>query len=339
MSAWAISGGHPSIEEIAASIDGRLDDGERERLNVHLADCEDCYELFAETARFLRDEGWQAGIPDDTTADEADSRVLHPSFGRWRRSGWIAATLAAAAAGVAAVLVWSPARDFLRDAPPSVAELTAELPPADALSPFVAASWEDHGWGVARTAGPTTGPQEERAFQIGVRMVEMDVALAAGEAELAQRLADDLASLLEGVERADPLVILYGGSSGLRGPLEAGEPPATLLDLHRQGDAFLAPDAGRGGFVDATWYPLGKWAGAARLAAAVGDQTFFVDRSTRRELRRLGRQELPPGVARPLSRLEELTNQDPAEHMSDIVNQVDELLAVAGGGLPAYGAP
>ncbi|HEY2153748.1 MAG TPA: zf-HC2 domain-containing protein [Vicinamibacterales bacterium] len=48
------SAGHcPDLETIAAYLDGRLTDRERVGVTAHLADCEDCYALFSESARVV----------------------------------------------------------------------------------------------------------------------------------------------------------------------------------------------------------------------------------------------------------------------------------------------
>lgn len=333
MSVRATSGEHASIEEIAAYLDGCLDGGDRERVTLHLAECNDCYELFAETARFLRDEDRGAATTEANLQPAAEARVLWPAAGRWRRTGWITATFAAAAAGLAALLVWTPAGDFLRADPPTVADLAAMLPPAETVSPVVETSWEGHGWPIRRGARSALGPEEERAFQIGVRIVELEIALTAGNRELAKRLTTDLEGLLDEVDDADPLVVLYGESVGLRGLLEAGAPTADLLDLNRQGDRLLGRDEAKEEhlrFVDAHWYALGRWAAAAHLATTLGDASFVTDR----ELRRFARREVPDEVERPLHRLAALAADHPERRLPEIERTLAELIAVAGGGQP-----
>ena len=342
MSEQPASDGHPATEQIAAFLDGRLAGEERERLSIHLADCEDCYELFSETARYLREEERKSGSSADA-ADGSDGMesVLRPDRGRWRRGVWISGSIAAAAT-LGAVLLWTPAGDLLgpRSASPSVTDLTASLPSAEALAPFVSASWTRHGWPVKRGAGLVLGHEEERAFQIGVRVVEMNVALSAGEAELAVELTEDLERLLEEVELADPLIILYAGEAGLRGQLESGGSPAELLELNRHGDQLLGPDEAtdNAGFVNGTWYSLGKWAGAAHLAAAAGDVEFFSDRDRLRELRQLAREVLPLEVQSALERLTALTTDQPDQHLAQIEEELRNLIAVAGGGEPSRAA-
>jgi len=41
----------PSIEDIAALIDGKLEGSEKSNLMAHIADCPDCYEIFSQTSK------------------------------------------------------------------------------------------------------------------------------------------------------------------------------------------------------------------------------------------------------------------------------------------------
>ncbi|HUO87168.1 MAG TPA: hypothetical protein VM617_07235 [Thermoanaerobaculia bacterium] len=262
--------------------------------------------------------------------------MLRPAPGRWRRSRSIAVGVAAVAAALTAVVVWSPLLDLVGVAgPPStVAELAAALPSADTLSPALEATWDRHGWPVTRGTGPATAAEQEAAFRIGVRVVELDVALAAGDRPLATRLTHQIEGLLAPLPGADPLRVLYAGDRGVRGRLADGESPAALLTLNRQGDELLPPDEGGDfpGFVDGSWYELGKWAGAARLAAVAGDGGFFASRPNRRFLRNVEADGLPPRVAESIARIRELSAGEPTLRFPEIAEELRILVAVAGGG-------
>jgi hypothetical protein len=342
MSEYAATGGHPEVEQIAAFLDGRLEGDEREHVVAHLAGCEDCYEIFSETARFLlEEEGADAVAPEPAVEaappalSEGARRVLRPGHGRWRRAALVPAAVLAAAAALALV-VWSPAARFLgfgAEAPRSVADLADGLPVENAAS-TLAGTWDQHGWPVMRGAGPALGPEEERAFQIGVRVLEMDVALAAGDGELATHLTHDLETRLAAIELADPLRVLYASETGIRGRLAAGEAPAELLPLNRQGDQLLAPDEDDDypGFVDGFWYGLGRWAGAAHLAAAAGDSNFFEARRNRRFLHGVAERELPVEIAGPVRRLDALLAKSGAAPLPQVRRELETLIASAGGG-------
>ena len=52
-----VAGACPTLESIAAYLDGRLTDRERADVTEHLASCEDCYVLFSESAQIHATEG------------------------------------------------------------------------------------------------------------------------------------------------------------------------------------------------------------------------------------------------------------------------------------------
>jgi len=344
MSEPAISGSHLELESIAAFLDGRLAAGEREAVVTHLAECEGCYEIFAETARYLRNvemgrDPEAFGPAAMAPSVEMRGRVVRVAPSRWRR-GWIVGALAAAAA-LAALVIGRPLADRpFSSAPPTVAELTAELPTAMVVSATLAATWDEHGWPVMRGAGPLLGPEEERAFQLGVRVVEMDVALAAGEAAIASRLSYEIERLLAAVNLSDPLQLLYAGELGIRGRLASGAVPAELLPLNRQGDDLLRPDErGEAALVDGFWYELGRWASAAHLAVVSGDAELLASKQTRRYLHGLPLQDLPEEVAEPLRRISQFSVGDPEHNLTEIAHQLELLIAVAGGADPSSPTP
>ncbi|HUP24907.1 MAG TPA: zf-HC2 domain-containing protein, partial [Thermoanaerobaculia bacterium] len=65
---------HPSPEALAAFVDGRLSGDPRDQVMAHLDRCRDCYEVFAETVRFQRQE-------------EPRGRVLRPA--RFGAPQWV----------------------------------------------------------------------------------------------------------------------------------------------------------------------------------------------------------------------------------------------------------
>jgi hypothetical protein len=46
-----VMGQCPSIEDIAALIDGKLEDGEKNKIMAHITNCPDCYEIFSQTSK------------------------------------------------------------------------------------------------------------------------------------------------------------------------------------------------------------------------------------------------------------------------------------------------
>lgn len=253
------------LEDLAAFADRRLSGAERQRAVEHLADCERCYEIYAEVVSFQEDDA------EERLADESAERraevVAHPRARRWL---WPATGALAAAA--LAVLVVAP---LVRQDVPT--------PPA---------GWDtDREWPTFRSAGPGPVSQQGAAFQLGVLGVDLEVALAAGRAKQASSLSDQLVARLESVEGAEPLQVLYEQISQRL----SDENPAGLI---RDAEAarglledFVEPSA---------HYALGRWAEEARAAALVGERRFLTGGATRRFLRELENVELPEEIAREL---------------------------------------
>ncbi len=288
---------HPDVETLAAFAEGALDGVARQRVVEHVADCPDCYELVAGTARFLDEEA------RGPAADPAPSpTVLRPAPGRWRSRLAVAATLAAAAAA-ALLLIGRPTGWWQGPAPapgPALGELAAALPAAPSLVTTLAADWDAHGWPVSRGTVPTSTEGPQRSFRLGVRVLELDLALRGGDHELARRLTYRIDPLLGSGSAGAPLRGLYTGEQGIRGRLAAGVPPEALLPVSRQGDLLL--DGGAAA-VDPFWYGFGKWAAAAELAAGAGETSFLAAPLTRRFLAGTDGRDLPAGVADPLAAL------------------------------------
>lgn len=136
------------------------------------------------------------------------------------------------------------------------------------------------GWDNSRPWSNTRGGEVTTdtglAVRTGAYMVDIDLAVRAGDAEttrlLAQRVAINLAEAnTAGTMAARPFNELAA---------RAGAPAAELLPLVKEA-AGAAADA-----VDGNLYALGAWAEAARLAANRRDAAFFREGRSRRTLDR-----------------------------------------------------
>ena len=292
---------HPADALLAAFVDGRLGGAEQRLMVEHLALCERCREVVAETARTLRDPelaGWldDAASGDDEQVEPSggSGRLLMPPPGRFRRAlPWVA-TLCAAA-GVAALLVLTPAgRGLLGlgDERAAVAGLTAGLEGEETRRFFADRGYEEgrQGWEVLM-GGDAPALDAEASFQLGVQVAFLDAALRAQESAAAYTLAARVSS------RVDPLVasIFY---RDLARRIDAGAGFETLLAAHARCEENLRAE---GGAYQVAWYDLGRWAAAARLAVVAREASWFDERTHRRELRRATRREWPPAVAAPLA--------------------------------------
>lgn len=304
------------LELLAAFVDGRLSGEERAQMTAHLAACEDCYETFAETVR-IREELGEAeaeapvpeAVPDRPERPET-GKIL--TFPRWRR--YLPAAAPAAAAAVLALLVWSPWRlDF------SVESLTAGLgDPSSKLGK----DWTEHRWPAFR-GGPYENLSEQQlALRIGVRVVELEVALAADDLTTATSLANELPYLWKATEFGEFNSLNY---EAIHKRLLEGE-TAGVLDKSRR----AADDADD--FVgDSAPYLLGKWAAAGRLAAAAGNRDYFRRREVRALPRRLDLAELPEGVVQGVREAEQLMQGDLGERDFEKLRAAfDQIIDLAG---------
>ena len=320
---------HLELEEIAALIDDGVASGDRARQIAHLADCVECYEIFSATGRTVLDQQARADagtVPPQEGRD--DGKLLRPHASRWRRRTLLAVPAIAAAGLLVALLL--PGRAVLK----GVGELTAPLADPSALARRVSVTWQDNGWDLERGTGtPLTGA-EQLAFQLGVRVTEIEIALSAGAADLAANLSQDLARRATTAPESHELLLLYDGQMGIRGQLAAGRPPRELLALNRIADERLVdrPEWVGESDVNPFWYQLGKWSRAVELAAAAGDADYLSRPFHRRFLREALSFSLPLPIAARLRRVQELVGEARQEHLVEIESEAGELIALAGGG-------
>lgn len=266
-------------ELIAAFIDRRLSEKERRAFMGRLDTEEALYEVFVETVRY-RDQG----------SDEPGEVVEHPSargpLGRF--------------AAIAALLVFAVATPILIR---SLSEKSyAEMLVSDGqLDGYLEAGWYDPLWSTMR--GGSLGTSEAKtAFRVGVRVVDLEVALRVGKLEDGQALAGEIERLLEGIEMSDPLRLQYGE---IRRQLKEGLEPEQALRLAESVEAVL-PDL-FAGFVPA--YELGRWTEAGKLAAQSGSTKVLRSRSFAASLKELERHDWSQDVVVSLSRLTELLSR------------------------------
>jgi hypothetical protein len=301
----------PSLEEIAAFLDGRLTGEDRARMVAHLADCPSCYEVFAEAARFqLEEEEEEAEDPPEVALPAA---VVVP-FLRKRPLPWIAPASIAAmlVIGLAALPLyqWYSQSYNQRDDDPMPKMISAEL-----VSPeLVKRAGGDEFWSKGTTRG--TGKTQETfittaEFLVGAHLVDLQLALARNDGDAA--LGRFLPLINQNTTNAmipEPQRKFY--SKTALGRLQS--PTAQPRDL--------LPDADRTerSLDEGTSWPLafGKWAEAGRLAASVQESGFFQDEKNRELLRWLLRNKanenviLDPEVVQALEKIRDLVDSSKA---------------------------
>jgi hypothetical protein len=254
---------------------------------AHLRTCEDCYEIFA---------GAAASLDEITAADEAALLPFRPAGAagppqiapggsrrpargprRWRFAVAIAAPIAAlllATLGVIAFSRRNPAAGL------SSNRLAAQLgQPAGTTDP-----WGRRLRGAGE--GTTTLPPALESFQLGVRQLDLRMALAAGDQNGTDTAAARLSRLFSQMDLPPPdTVARYAGlAAALK---RRTEPSGAAGSPDRQSLLVKADDLERTGFVDAVepeFAALGRWTEACRLSAKAGRDEVFRTRDTARLL-------------------------------------------------------
>lgn len=274
------------LEAIAAFLDGRLSGSDRERFLERLDREAALYEIFVEAVRHR----------DESAAKKAEV-VRHPAArkaptGLW----WIAAVLVVALA--VPVLLWP-------RGPLSGPRLARSLTAEGRLDGRLQEDWFEQGWAVMRGISPGVG-EADTAFRIGVRTVDLDVALRQalrpGEGDEPKRLLGDaerltyrIEALLRDVEFSAPIAPYY---SSVREQI-AADAPEEALELTAAVDPHLGDL-----FAELDWaYRFGQWAEAGKLAAQSGDAALLGSRAFRRAGRDFARQRLEEVPAAELARI------------------------------------
>ena len=247
------SGLDPQDQElIAAFIDRRMLAEDRQAFMRRLNEEEALYEVFVETVRF-RDQ--EVGRPA-TVIEHPASR---PQWGR------LAAVAALIVVGVVTPVVLSnlPATRYAR-----------ELVSDGTLSAVLTDEWLTKQWRVTRGASPGTD-EFDTAVRLGVRHVDLEVALHLGRRDDAESLAAQIQNLLGVILMSDPFQIAYDEVGEL-----VGSPPEAL-------ERVKAIEADLGGFLGEVGvaFDLGQWAEAGVLAARSGNTDLLGSRGFSRSLR------------------------------------------------------
>jgi hypothetical protein len=245
------------LELIAALIDGRAAGEDRARAMKLLADSDEALELFALALR------QRQSMPDFRVSPIVTRR-------RWRQ--WKVVVPIAAAAGLAIALV-----PMLRNrgASPSLArEYAMELGRDSRVVGGLRAGWEHRQWVENRGVGPNREGSGARqpgdaqtglAFRMGVRSVDLQLALQLGDTALAGRLIDEIVETLNSVALSATVAARY---AALRSGL-ASDPRAKSVDRASDAERQLREHVASAPFA------FGEWVGAAELAARTHDASFF----------------------------------------------------------------
>jgi hypothetical protein len=256
------------LESIAAFIDGRLAGAERDRVVKLLGESEAAFEIYADAVC--------------ARADLGEGTVISMAAHRERRARrwWPAVPVAAAAAALLLV-----ALPTMRSRPVgSELDMGAEvivrpLTGASVGRPLVGQTdlqtalgprWDERTWSVTRGASAAL-VDSTSALRLGVRATDLQVALATGDRDRAGRLAREIVEVLGTVRLSDASIAEF---EAIQAGLANGDPLDQVVRTTAQADRNLND------FLSSRWFGLGKWFGAAELAARAHSGSFFSSRAT-----------------------------------------------------------
>jgi hypothetical protein len=291
------------LELIAALLDGRLSGEERARAIKLLADSDEALQVFATALR-----------EQQTSQPVVADPVVVPIASRRRRS-WVTFVPVAAAAVLAIVLVPTILR---RTSQPITGRTYAvQLGSDSRFTARLPAGWDQRGWSVVRGQAErprvaTNKALEDRTeFRLGVRSVDVQVALARGDTARAGRIIDEIVELLRSVELSQGVMDRY---TQLRKGLAVdslAQSIARSSEVERDLRELLRSSS----------LEFGQWIAAADLAAQTHDAAFFESHGAQFVRSRFGTAGLTPNDTTDLRAIDAHLNP-PTDQDLDVVHTI-----------------
>lgn len=248
---------------LAAFIDGRLSGADRERVVKLLAESEAAFEVYADAVRVRDDLGADAVIPIP---------VRHPTPVRRPRWLTLGAPLAAAAALLIVVLPTIQSRRADATFAMRAESIAQPLTDRPQLAVALRSALDEPRWSATR-GGVSAFVDSTAALRLGARATDLQVALAVGDRERANRVVAEMVDLLDSVNLSDAARAKYGE---IRQHLTAGDSTSAIVGAAASADEHLRD------FLDSRWYGMGKWLAAGELAARAHSAEFFRSSETTR---------------------------------------------------------
>lgn len=253
------------LELIAAFIDGKLAGAERERVVKLLGESEHAFEIYADAVR-TRDDVGRGGNPSVISLD--DHRDPRPV--PWRR-WWQAAPVAAAAVLLLAVMPVIRARRGVSGLDLPTQALLEPLNGQAGVATALGVQLDQPSWSVTR-GGSSVAVDSTVALRVGVRVADLQAALALEDRERASRIATEIVGLVRPLGLTDASVAEY---EAIRARLARGESIGQVSGAATSAETNLQP------LLNSRWFGFGKWYGAGELAALAHSASFFNDSDTR----------------------------------------------------------
>ena len=259
----------PSLEDVAAFLDGKLNDRDRDAIMGHVSSCNDCHDLFTEVINI----------------QEEPSKVswLNPKF---LISKFVPYSLAAAAAILAMFyLLREYSIDGLSFVNDRVAILTEDT--GRAYLPDMNRESAVYSYGFADVTTP-----KNTSFRIGICLADIKIAVMVKNEKSISGLLRNIVVLLKNMKVSDKTLLFYEETT------KTIEEEGTLRRLMGM-DAMIFREVDEPHFV---WF--GQWCEGGRIAAVKGTERFYDIDDIRVFMRILKKENLPEGVLRSLNEIE-----------------------------------
>jgi hypothetical protein len=348
----------PSLEDLAAFLEGKLSGDERARIVAHLADCPSCYEVFAEAARFqlAEEEEEEDADPPDVAEVPREDGVMAPAPARviWFPMKKILPWAAAAIAAVLVIGIGVPRYQRYQQY-----NTAPEMTSAKLVSPAVAKkAAADELWDTMR--GPSAqGEASSTAseFLLGAYALDLHLSLHRNDSA---RAMNDLSSINgQMIQLGAYLPDQAKAYLDIHSRIAKGKQPKDFVReaarMESELDAMLAiddtpyssrmPQVLTHGWIwlmknlfrvkeapsGASYFAFGKWAEAGRLASFAESSDFFQSPENRKFLQVFLRQEqenLDPEVVKALEAIRQaLDRPDPSSlPYKDLNRQFESIL-------------
>jgi hypothetical protein len=304
------------LDLIAALIDGRLSGADRERAIKQLTENEAAFEIYTDAMRVRPDLPAQGR---EVTPITPIIPIRRRPAAQWRAIGSLAAAAALFAAGVPRYIAYQNAVAMNAQS----TEITTVLARRPDLPQRLVGNWDAREWSVTR--GESVQVDSTLEFRLGVRAVDLNVALAAGDTARAGRLTGEIVESLVRVRLSDLAKAEY---AELAAQLSRGDGREDLATRATHAERTLDD------LLDSFWFRFGRWTAGGELAARTQTTEFFEAPRTRRFLnvaaKRAG---LERADAEVLGRITSLTgNNDVTGEKLDTLRQLFETLIRRHGG-------
>jgi|TARA_B100000315_G_scaffold67777_1_gene61674 hypothetical protein len=284
----------PSQERLAAFLDDKLGDADRNALVGHISSCSDCHELLTEVIGMQEEEGVEE-CPE--VLSETVTVQEEPQWNSWFSARaillrYVPYSLAAAAAVFLIMLYVS--RDTEIEKLSFVKERVAALADdiGDDSVPSLFGNGPSYYFGFAGTYSANGA-----AFRTGVCLTDIRIEAMAENKEEVSILLGSITGLLKSMKASDRTI---QACEGIKIEVDKGE---SLRESAAMADeaVFIETD-------EPLFVRFGQWCEGGRVAAVIRTEDYYNINDVRRFVSVLEREGLPLGISRSLSDIESIVD-------------------------------